>query len=448
LKGKIMTPIVRASSTDLMELASETAGFPMQVAAVLVLDTEAPLDLAEVRRTLAERIPAAPRLRQRLVGAPYGGGRPLWVDDPRFHIDHHVHAVRCPEPGDEAALLGVAGRAATDRLPFDRPLWAATLVTGLAGGRSAVVIALHHVLSDGIGGLAVLARLVDGVPGPGARSGFPRPMPSRREMFADAFASRLRAVAQLPSRVRRAGAGLAELKPASTPLAPRCSLNRPVGPRRTLAVARADLRAVHDTAHRHGGTVNDAVLSAVAGALRTVLRHRGEDADRFVFSVPVSSRRAASVTQLGNQVGVIPMDVPATGDAVSRLAAIARTSRHRKTATPGASAALLAPVLRALARLGVLRWYVSRQRLVTTFVTNLHGPETRLSFLGAPVAEVIPVGMTTGNVTVAFAVLSYAGTLVVTAVADPGTCPDLPVLAASLQAELDALTAYAEAPVS
>jgi WS/DGAT/MGAT family acyltransferase len=447
LKGKIMTPIVRASSTDLMELASETAGFPMQVAAVLVLDTEAPLDLAEVRRTLAERIPAVPRLRQRLVRAPYGGGRPLWVDDPRFHIDHHVHAVRCPEPGDEAALLGVAGRMVTSRLPLDRPLWAATLVTGLAGGRSAVVIALHHVLSDGIGGLAVLARLVDGVAGAPARS-FPRSMPSRREMFADAFASRLRAVAQLPSRVRRAGAGLAELKPASTPLAPHCSLNRPIGPRRALVVARADLRAVHDAAHRYGGTVNDAVLSAVAGALRTVLRHRGEDADRFVFSVPVSSRRAASVTQLGNQVGVIPMDVPATGDAVSRLAAIARTSRHRKTATPGASAALLAPALRALARLGVLRWYVSRQRLVTTFVTNLHGPETRLSFLGAPVAEVIPVGMTTGNVTAAFAVLSYAGTLVITVVADPGTCPDLPVLAASLQAELDALTAYADAPVN
>ena len=77
--------------------------------------------------------------------------------------------------------------------------------------------------------------------------------------------------------------------------------------------------------------------------------------------------------------------------------------------------------------------------MVNGFVTNLHGPDERLTFLGAEVREVIPVSGTAGNVTVAFAALSYAGTLVITLVADPETCPDLPVVRDDLQSELDRL---------
>lgn len=122
-----------------------------------------------------------------------------------------------------------------------------------------------------------------------------------------------------------------------------------------------------------------------------------------------------------------------------RLAAIARITRDHRTAAPGASAAVLGPAFRILARLGALRWFVNRQRLVSTFVTNLRGPTARLSLLGAPISGVIPVSPITGNITVAFAALSYAGTLVDTVVADPERCPDLPVLVANLQCELDTM---------
>jgi len=133
------------------------------------------------------------------------------------------------------------------------------------------------------------------------------------------------------------------------------------------------------------------------------------------------------------------MMIPVTvaGDPHQRLAAIARTTRDRRPADPAVSAALLGPTFRALAWLGIYRWAVDRQRLVTTMVTNLHGPDVRPSFLTAPITEVIPVSPITGNVTVGFAVLSYAGTL--TVIADPGRCPDLPVLPARLQSELDLL---------
>ena len=96
-------------------------------------------------------------------------------------------------------------------------------------------------------------------------------------------------------------------------------------------------------------------------------------------------------------------------------------------------------MFRLLAQVGVFRWFVDRQRRMTTLVTNLRGPDARLSFVAAPIIDVLPVSPITGNVTVGFAVLSYAGTLVLTVVADPLRCPDLPFLQARLQQEVDLL---------
>lgn len=347
--------------------------------------------------------------------------------------------VRCPSPGDEHALLRVAAEAVTRRLPADRPLWSATLVTGLAGDGRALVVVFHHVLADGIGGLAVLAALVDGVTRPPPRP-FPGPKPSWRRLAQEATAARVRAftgLARLPARVRDA---LAELRPGAAPLGPRCSLHRPVGPRRRFGVVRADLDRVRSLGHAHGATVNDVVLAAVSGALGTLLAHRGERVDHVVASVPVSGRADAAATQFGNQVGVIPVRLPTAGRPLDRLASIAVATRARKTGSRGASAALLAPVFRGRAALGVLRWLIERQRMVTTFVTNLRGPGAPVSFLGSPVAEVFPLTAVTGNVTVAFAVLSYAGTLAVTVTVDADAVPDAGLLVDALRDELDAVT--------
>jgi len=202
-------------------------------------------------------------------------------------------------------------------------------------------------------------------------------------------------------------------------------------------VTRADLASIHRVAQAHGATVNDVVLTAVTGALHAVLRHRGENVNRFVVSVPVAARHRATDGRLGNHVGVMPVPVTVAGDPDQRLTATARNTRDRRPADPGASTALLGPAFRVLARLGSFRWFVDRQHLVTTMVTNLHGPDVRLSFLGAPIIEVLPISPITGNVTVGFAVLSYAGTLVLTVIADPKRCPDLPLLQARLQDELD-----------
>lgn len=166
----------RATADDVVSLATDVGPAPMQVGAVVVLDTtERAVDIDGAVRAIGERIRAVPRLRQRLVDAPLGGGRPVWVDDERFDLAAHVDVVPWPEPGDEQALLDLAAASIARPLPRARPLWRMTVVDGREAGRVALVVAFHHVLADGIGGLAVLATLVDGVgrrptrPSPGER---------------------------------------------------------------------------------------------------------------------------------------------------------------------------------------------------------------------------------------------------------------------------------------
>jgi len=434
-------PVERASPADLMQLAVDVGPAPMHVGALVVLGAAPGFSVERARQLLGERICAVPRLRQRLYRAPPGCGRPFWADDPAFDLRRHVLQLPCPAPGDQRALLDTAAVVLGTPLLRSRPLWSATFVTGLADGGTGLVIVMNHVLADGIGGLAILASLVDEsagmqLAGPHAVP-FPVSAPGAGALAADAWAGRARRLAHLPATVRTIRHGLAELGGARLPRGvPPTSLNRPTGPRRRLDVVTADLAAARDFGHACGGTVNDVILAAVTGALRLLLASRGERLDPVTVSVPVSARQQSSGGQLGNQVGVMPVALPAAGALACRVAQTAAVTRERKQAAPGTSAALLGPLFRLLAITPLLRWFFNHQRLVHTFVTNLRGPAQPLTFAGAPVRAVIPIPNTTGNVPVTFAALSYAGTLWLTVLSDPAQVPDAGVLTAALHREL------------
>ncbi len=89
---------------------------------------------------------------------------------------------------------------------------------------------------------------------------------------------------------------------------------------------------------------------------------------------------------------------------------------------------------------GLFRWFVDRQRLVNSFLTNVRGPQEHVTFSGARVTQIVPITITAGNVTVAFAILSYAGTLTTTVIVDPDAVPDIDVLTSALRSEIRALT--------
>ena len=364
--GVRRTTIDRASSADMMELASDIGPAPRQVGALLRFGPGTALCVDDVRRSIADRIGGIRRLREQVVPTPWGCGRPVWVEDQDFDIAHHVEAVASRAPGDDTALLATAADLVTRPLPAHRPLWSATLVEGLADGGCALVVIFHHLLADGMGGLAVLASLVDG----GMSTAIiepPAPPPHRSALAYDAASSRLRALAhsyRVPGMVR---AALAELRSGSAPRAAQCSINRPVGPRRRFAIVSADLNQFRAVAHAHDASINDVMLVAVGGALDKLLAHRREHVDPFVISVPVSGRSQGSAGALGNQVGVMPVAVPASGEATTRLEAVAAATRAHKARIRGASAALLVPAFRALGTLHVLRWGVNHQHFSPQF---------------------------------------------------------------------------------
>jgi WS/DGAT/MGAT family acyltransferase len=421
---------------------------PEQFAAVLVIG--AGLDLVAAERLFGERIAGVPRLRQRLMRTPLGCGRAIWVDDGHFDQRNHLSVARCRAPGDDDALLETILPLVMEPLPRNRPLWRAVFVHGLAGHGTALALIVHHVLADGLGGIAVLDRLLDdqhGGAAPTAAVVVAQQRPTVRELAADAMRARLDALRaiRLSWRLLRlsktAGGGIAPAR------AEPCSLVRPTGSSRSAVVVHSDLPTLRDAAHRYGGTSNAALLSAVASALGRVLQHRRETVTVIVMAIPVGARRPDDAPP-GNAVSPLLVAVPTTGTAELRIKAIADEVRHRRPlATGPAPIALLGALFRLVAGLGGYRWYMRHQRRLHTVVSYVRGPGSVVRFAGSPVRYMIPlvVGGAT-NVTVSVQAISYAETLTVTVVADPELCPDLRSIASELRNELRDLSSSSPLP--
>jgi diacylglycerol O-acyltransferase len=138
-------------------------------------------------------------------------------------------------------------------------------------------------------------------------------------------------------------------------------------------------------------------------------------------------------------VSPLLVPVPTAGDEADRLEHVAALVRaHKAAATGPAPIAALGWLFRPLARLGGYRWYMNHQHRLHTLVSHVRGPAEHVTFGGSPVVAAIPVSVGQGgNVTVYFEVLSYAGTLAITAIADPDHFTRLGALTKALRAELD-----------
>lgn len=440
--GSTVGRVDRLTRDDLTMLLTDRGTVPMNTGAVLVLDDHGP-SATELTALLVDRIGMVPRLRQRIHRPRLGGGLPVWVDDPGFRLEDHLVVRELRVSADRPALLDLSAALVCERLPVSRPPWRAALVidpsTGLV---TALVLVVHHVLADGLGGLAVLSALADpGLPGPSRPSS--APFPTYRELALDATRQRAYRLARLPVRLRRGLAGVRELgvgagRPRRTGTT---SLTRPTSDRRCLASIEVPLGDVVAVAHAAGGTVNDLLLAASGGGVSTFLATRGERPEWLVVSVPVSGRTSADPDHLGNQTGVRPVGIPLVADDRARLEAVIRITRAAATAPRASSSAPLGFAFRLLCRVGLFGWFVDHQHLVDTFETNLRGPTERLRLGGHPVRSVIPVAVNPGNVGVSFDVLSYAGTLGVAVVADPHVVPDLDRLTGCLSEALARLCA-------
>jgi WS/DGAT/MGAT family acyltransferase len=386
-----------------------------------------------------------------------GLGGPFWVDAPAFDLAQHVRSgprIDAVDSGSEAALLEAVEQIRSHRLDPRRPLWEMWLLPGLDAGRVAMFVRMHHVVADGVAGIASLSALLRHPPEDGARAErarVPAPEPSGRELLTDSLRRRVHAMGRGIATVRRPRAGLrtvVEVWRATRELVsgepgPVTSLGGLVGPHRRLALVRAPLGEVEDVAHANGATVNDVLLAMIAGGMRALLTSRGEPVDHLTLPilVPVSLRRGTDDTGLGNRISQmrvqLPVGEPDAGERLHRVTAA--TSRAKAMSHPSLGSAFRNRVLSAI----VLRLIV-RQR-INLLSADIVGPTRPLSFAGATVRDAFPLINLLGNLTLGVGALSYAGHFDVLAVADADLCPDLDIFAAGAGEEISVLGARAQA---
>ncbi|HLF40558.1 MAG TPA: WS/DGAT domain-containing protein, partial [Acidimicrobiia bacterium] len=218
------------------------------------------------------------------------------------------------------------------------------------------------------------------------------------------------------------------------------SLNQHIGQHRRFEGVRTSLDQVKATKNALGGTVNDVVLAGVTGGLRQLLLSRGEDLEGKTLRamVPVSVRDESERMKFGNRVSAMFVPLPVgEEDALVRLREIQASTRELKERKQAVGAEFLvqmtdyAPqtVLSLAARLA------HRQRLANLVITNVPGPQQPLYVMGAEMLEAFPIVPLAGNTTVGIAILSYNGQLNLGLMSDRDTCPDLGVLAESIEKE-------------
>ncbi|MBS1175680.1 MAG: Diacylglycerol O-acyltransferase [Proteobacteria bacterium] len=425
---------------------------PANLAIVMgVVLTKKPLDFERVRKIYNERIVSFDRFRQRVVEAGFPLATPHWQDMPNFSIDQHLHHIALAAPHDEAALVELVNDLASMPLDHSIPLWQAYVVDDVEGG-SALITRVHHCMADGTAMMTVTQRLYD--PAPGAK---PPPPPRARGasigmaagkgLFAPAIDVITEAARDALALAGGAGMLVRELLRSDDPPSPlkgdfalgkRVAWSQPVALR--------DIKAI---GKRFDAKVNDVLVAAMSGALRTYLKDRGVDVDHTTVRamVPVDLRPPERIGQLGNEFGLVLLDLAVTkARADHRLALTkARMDALKHSPEPLATKALL----NLLGRGPKLLEDISNDlfgRKASVVMTNVVGPPDVLYLAGVPIERILPWAPHPGKqLGMAVSILSYRGTASLTVIGDARLVPDPERITAEFNREFQKMLKYTTA---
>jgi WS/DGAT/MGAT family acyltransferase len=453
------------TAADAVFLRIETPHEPQHVGSLSVIegtplrDVDGRIRFDELKAHVERRLHRVPRMRQRVMQVPYQQGRPVWVDDEHFDIDHHVRLTALPRPGDDGQLATLMGRLQSLPLDRSRPLWEMWFVDGLADGHVGLVIKVHHALGDGMANVDLAMALIDleadPPPDEPVAPWRPRPAPSPNGLLVAAVSEQL----GRPGRLARAALDtLRDPRPAIDATAnvgrtvasflakpPPAPWNVPVGSHRRWVSATVPLAGVRTVRRRHGVTINDVVLAACSGALRSFLVEHGDvDIEHRTIKamVPVSLRGHDEHGEtLGNRVSLIIVELPVDEpDPVVRLDRVHAVTSELKGSglVDGAHRILeIADAITPLA--GPLTRYVSRTIPMNLVITNIPGPPIPLYLRGAKFLRVFPYVEVIDNEGLTIAVVSYEDQLHFGITADRDVLPDLAEVAAAIEHEFAVL---------
>ncbi|MFC7957788.1 WS/DGAT/MGAT family O-acyltransferase [Rhodococcoides kroppenstedtii] len=460
----------RLTTQDASFYFLEAGTTPMHVGSLAVFRTPRGGFTYDELLTLVEsRLALVPRYRQKVREVAFGLARPVWVDDRDFDITYHIRRSALPKPGSTEQLHDLVARLTSRPLDRTRPLWEMYMVEGLARNRFAIFTKSHSALVDGDQALEISQVILDDTKSPPPMAEelwMPAREPSDRALVASALAEMVSRPGEAVEAVRGAVGDLAEaahgaaravgkvaaVVRTAAQTAPTSPLNTTISRNRRFSVARTDLDDYRAVRRRFGGTVNDVVLTVVAGALRNWLLSRGEPLGpyttvRALVPLSVHAPVAAGADTIGHPAGEVEsflVDLPVgEPNAVVRLSHISHATEAHARQGRGVTASTLmklsgfAPA--TLHAMGARVGSSLSQRMFNIVVTNAPGPQFPLYAGGARMIEMYPVPPLVRNQAMTIGLTSYDGHVYYGVNADRAAMPDIDVVTTLLYEALDEL---------
>lgn len=406
-----------------------------------VLAFEERLDFAELRRIVQERLVRHERFRASPVGSG-SLGRPAWIHAEWVDLDYHLVRVSLPGAGEKQELQGFVSQLMATQLDLHRPLWRLYYVDNFRYG-SAIVARVHHCVGDGMSLVRVLLGLADN--GADVGSLTPQAVGRANTKTVIESTSPTSPLSVATSVVATLWRLLARRRDPSTrvkgPLvvAKRCAWSQPL-----------PLEDVKAIGKRLDATVNDVLVSAVAGALRLYLAEKGDDLDglRLRAVVPVNLRPLDDLDRLGNRFGLVFLPLP-VGEAnpIARLETVKRRMNRIKR-SPEAFVTFALLRLIGFTGPGFVSWAINLfGTKASAVLTNVPGPREALRLAGKVVDGLMFWVPQSGHLGLGVSILSYRGGVRVGIAGDAALLPDPEVLVEAYSRALDELKVAAAAAV-
>jgi WS/DGAT/MGAT family acyltransferase len=409
----------------------DTPQNPMMICGVWTL--EKPISMKRLRKTLEQRFLCFDRFRQRVVD---NGDRAYWQFDPLFDLDNHLHQIALPGKADKAELQKLVSDMNSTSLNFRQPLWQMHYIDNYQGG-AALLIRIHHCIADGISLVRVMLSLTDKTPEPKlSRVALKhRSKPRQRSAIqtllhravdnvqvatdqARLFIQSVREEPNYPLKLASTAGDVAFdlVKLGLAPFEPKTGLKEPLSGRKQVAWADPlDLAEVKACAKALGGTINDALLCTVTGALqRHFAAHKEAIPDCGIrVAVPFNLRPLDQpIETLGNQFGLVLVTLPV--EVMDPLMCFQQVQENMNRLKRSYQAQVTYSLLDLFGRGPDI---LERRALdllsnkASAVLTNVPGPKEALYLAGSKVTQPMFWVPQSGTIGIGMSILSYAGTV-------------------------------------
>jgi WS/DGAT/MGAT family acyltransferase len=440
------------------------------------------LDKKPTKKVLLQRLEEmsirVPALRRRVVGNPVSLVPPRWESTDDFDLNYHVRFRTASGTKDEAHVLDVAEHMAERDFDRARPLWEAAVIEGLHGNKAAIVMKIHHAITDGVGGMAMAASLFDLTDDPKQRPAPELPdiedtghedtvermvegaehaartaleqakgvVGKGKDIFTGTVTDPIGAV---KSGVDFTSSAARILAPASTPMSP-VMRGRSLGVH--FAVLEAPLEALKKAGKSSGGTLNDAFMAVVSGGIARYHAAHGvslDEAPAVRVNMPVNLRPKGDTPSASGGNRWVPARFPlplGPEDATTRIQELHPLLHQARTEPALEISEPIFRLLTSLPRPATSALAAGMMKGTDVAATNVPGPPIPVYVAGAKVVQLVPFAPK-GGAAMNVALMSYDGRCEFGVNLDTAAIYDHDVMVRCLQESLAQVVAVGSAGV-